>query len=122
MAVPVNLPAVQAVMDQLLALDVVRSCSMDGSELQSTPAVWVQLRGIDQTHLAASTLQLYVHLIVGDTDGGMRAAAELVDLYNAILAVVTPDGVTETEVVDMGDGRHLPALRLPLDVPNTPPA
>jgi hypothetical protein len=122
MAVPVDLAVVADLIDQLKAVPGVRSASMDPAELQTTPAVWVQLRGIAQPFLAASEIRLYVHLISGDTDGGMRVAAELVTLYNSILEVVTPDGETETLSVTMPDGAQLPALRMPVDIPNTPPA
>lgn len=122
MAVPVDLSPVRDLIDQLAALDAVRSASMDPADLQSTPCVWVQLAGIGQPFLAASVIRVRLHLIVADTDGGMRAAVELADLYNAVLAVVEPDGETTTETVTMPDGPTLPALMLPVDVPNTPPA
>lgn len=121
MAVPVDLSAVQDLIDQLTALDAVRSASMDPADLQSTPCVWVQLAGFAPLTMGASLIRLRLHLIVADADGGMRAAVELADLYNAVLAVVEPDGETTTETVTMPDGNTCPALTLPVDVPNTPP-
>lgn len=117
MSSPVTLTAVADLIEQLQGVELVRSVSMDPADLQNTPCVWVQLSGIAQLHLAAGTLRVRLHLIVGDTDGGYRAAQALVDLYNAILPVVTPDGETVTELLTMPDGHVCPALMLPVDVP-----
>jgi hypothetical protein len=122
MAVPVDLSVIGDLLTQLAAVDGVRGASMDAADLQTLPACWVQLRALRQPYLAGSEIGLYVYLIVGDTDGGMRAATALVDLYNAVLDVVTPDGETESVAVAMPDGVNYPALRMPVDVPNTPPA
>lgn len=121
MSTPVSLAAVQDLIDQLAGVDMVRSASMDPADLQSTPCVWVQLEAITQPYLQGGSFRVRCHLIVGDTDGGIRAAQELVDLYNAVLIVVTPDGETLTETVTMPDGTVCPALMLPVDVPANPP-
>lgn len=115
-----TLPDVADLVTALLALDAVRSCSMDPADLTSLPAVWVQLRGASLDLLSAATLTVQLYLVVGDTDGGIRAATELVALLNAVLAVVTPDGDVTATVVTMTDGTPRPALTFPVDVHTQP--
>lgn len=116
MSSPVDLAGVVELVELLGAVPELRSAAMDPAEL-TAPCAWVQLAGIAQPFLQGGVFRCRVHLIAGDTDGGPRAAAELVTMYNAVLSVLTPDGETVTETVQLPDGGTYPALMLPVDVP-----
>lgn len=115
------IPELTDLLAQLLAVPMVRSCSMDPAELTSLPAVWVQLASIPQEGtLTGHPLELRVHLIVADTDGGHRAVAELAALFNAVTPVIEPDGDTTAIPVIMTDGTERPALQVPVTLYTTP--
>lgn len=59
---------------------------MDPAEL-TTPGVWLRFTGLDYT-LDGAPLQLQLVMVVGDTDGGIRAARALAKLHNAVAEVV----------------------------------
>lgn len=117
---PATIPALTELLELLRELDAVRSADMDPSQL-NLPGVWVQLRGID--HGAAldghARLQLALHLIVPNTDGGIRAMVEAATLYNAVCGdggPIEPDGPVTTTVVAMPDSTDYPALVVPIDL------
>lgn len=125
-----ELPQLDALCQALLAApdDAIRSASLDPAEL-TVPAVWLRLTGLDYT-FAGAPLQLQLVMVVGDTDGGLRAARELVKLHNAVAGVLgalpydaeAPLDVTVTGTPTMATAvlsdtpTPLPALVVPITI------
>ena len=97
------------------------SASVDPAEL-NVPAAWVTLEGIRQLNLAGELeLDAVVYLIVGDQDH-RRAFDALAELYNKATTVLDPDGVVVPQGVVLPDNpTPLPALRVPVTIPNRTP-
>lgn len=88
--------------------------SMDPAEL-NLPGVWVAVDTIRPVNVAMGVrLECRLFLISPDADP-LRAVGHLFPLYNAVAAVVTPDGpVVSQGVVMPGDPTPLPALSVPV--------
>lgn len=113
----------QLLVDLLAAPDdAVRSASMDPAEIV-VPGVWLRMVGLDYT-LGGAAVQAQLVLVVGDTDGGIRVARELVKLHNAVCQVlqdsevyVSPNGATTAATAVLSDtGTPLPALVVPVNI------
>lgn len=124
-----ELPQLTQLQDALLDAegDAIRSASLDPAEI-TVPGVWLRLTGLDYT-LQGAPLQLQLVMVVGDTDGGIRAARELAKLHNAVAEVlaglpaldpplyVSLNGLPTAATAVLSDtGTPLPALVVPITI------
>lgn len=111
MAAHITLQGATDMVDALRAADI--RADLDPAGFQP-PGVWVQVRGFRPASLAGYDTNLALELVTGDTDHA-RAAAALVDLYNAVCGVLGGPRPANARTVLLPDGTRLPGLEIMAD-------
>jgi hypothetical protein len=117
-----ELPELTQLVAELKAKAGIRSASMDPGDL-TTPAVWVRFLGLDYS-LSDLALNLQLVLVVGDSDGGIRAARGLAVLHNRVqevldaseLVVTLSGDPTASTIVLADTPTALPGLVVPIQL------
>lgn len=112
----VSFAEVDVVVDELRAADI--SASIDPAEI-NPPGVWVRTAGLSLDLLGGFTIKTQLHLVVAD-NGHHEARAALVDLFNQVLTVATPDEDPYFQGLVLPDNpKPLPGLVVPVNLSDT---
>lgn len=109
----VSYAAVDELVTALRAADI--NAAADPADVR-TPGVFVNITpGFSLDHYGAYTHRLQLHLVVPD-NGYVRSRDALVDLANAVFAVVTPTADPFYQGLQLPNTKPLPGLVLPYDL------
>lgn len=124
MTAPVQLAVadLDALVDLVKSAGVFETVTLDPNEIKLRPACWVKVEEIDVTSVLAegcTTTKATLHLMVGQKPW-RDAFAELLPLLDALVEVVTPDGVIRPAQFTAADKAQYPGLAVPFTFDTAP--